>query len=229
MGSWFLPESPRWQIAQNRHAEAREFIIKHHANGDANHPVVAIEMQEIEASLAQTRGRSFWAYFDLRSLFKSRARLYRLMLVVAMAWFGQFSGNNVVSYYLPIMVENVGITSTSLVLLLNAFYAITGWIAATIGGMSILLWISSSAPLETTADKELMQLVSMILQVDARCSWAPAWACLYHWPSLPPRQRNMNAPATFRLAQLALHSYSFLGLSLPCPLRPCSQSTLLRF
>lgn len=56
------------------------------------------------------------------------------MLAVTMAWFGQFSGNNVSSYYLPIMVENVGITSTSLTLLLNAIYAITGWVAATIGG-----------------------------------------------------------------------------------------------
>ena len=51
-----------------------------------------------------------------------------------MAWFGQFSGNNVSSYYLPIMVENVGITELELVLLLNAMYAVSGWIAATIGG-----------------------------------------------------------------------------------------------
>ena len=100
---------------------------------------MAIEMHEIEASLEQVQGRSAWACFDLRSLFKSRARLYRLMLAIAMAWFGQFSGNNVSSYYLPMMVENVGITSTSLTLLLNAIYAITGWVAATIGGMKILL------------------------------------------------------------------------------------------
>lgn len=135
LGSWWLPESPRWQVAQGEHHAARAFIIKHHANGDASHPIVEIEMQEIEQSLADSRGRSVWAYFDLRSLFKSRARLYRIMLVVAMAWFGQFSGNNVVSYYLPMMVENVGITSTNMVLLLNAIYAVTGWIAATIGGM----------------------------------------------------------------------------------------------
>ncbi|KAL3487615.1 putative transporter [Aspergillus germanicus] len=133
LGSWFLPESPRWQIAQGKHEEARQFIIKHHANGHADHPIVAIEMQEIEDSLAEVRSRSAWACFDLRSLFKSRARLYRVMLVITMGWFGQFSGNNVVSYYLPIMVENVGITETNMVLLLNAIYAVTGWIAATVG------------------------------------------------------------------------------------------------
>jgi MFS family permease len=140
LGSWFLPESPRWQIAQGKQEEAREFIVKHHANGDADHPIVAIEMQEIEESLAEVRSRSAWACFDLRSLFKSRARLYRVMLVITMGWFGQFSGNNVVSYYLPIMVENVGITETNMVLLLNAIYAVTGWIAATAGGKTPLAY-----------------------------------------------------------------------------------------
>jgi MFS family permease len=135
LGSFLLPESPRWQIAQGKYDKARQFIIKHHANGDANHPIVAIEMQEIEESLVEVRSRSAFTYFDVQSLFKSRARLYRLMLVVAMGWFGQFSGNNVVSYYLPIMVKNVGIISTNMVLLLNAIYAVTGWVAATCGGM----------------------------------------------------------------------------------------------
>jgi MFS family permease len=133
-GIFLVPESPRWLVAQNQIEKARDFIVTHHANGDETHPIVAIEMHEIEQSLAEVQGRSAWACFDIRSLFKSRARLYRVMLVISMAWFGQFSGNNVASYYLPMMIKNVGITETNMALLLNAIYAVTGWVAATCGG-----------------------------------------------------------------------------------------------
>lgn len=50
-----------------------------------------------------------------------------------MSWFGQFSGNNIASYYLPLLIANVGVTDESTVLLLNAIYQLTGWIAAASG------------------------------------------------------------------------------------------------
>ena len=43
------------------------------------------------------------------------------------------SGNNVISYYLPLLIAQVGITDPNTQLLLNAIYAVTGWIAATAG------------------------------------------------------------------------------------------------
>jgi hypothetical protein len=36
---------------------------------------------------------SWRTFFDLRVLFKSRSRRYRIMLNIAFSWFGQFSGN----------------------------------------------------------------------------------------------------------------------------------------
>jgi MFS family permease len=113
--------------------EARHIITYYHANGDANHPICDMEMNEISQSLEAEGMTTFRTFFDLRVLVKSRSRAYRLMLCMAMAWFGQFSGNNIASYYLPIMLKNVGITSVDTQLLLNIIYALTGWIAASSG------------------------------------------------------------------------------------------------
>lgn len=120
-------------VGKGRHEEARAIIIEYHANGDASHPLVNLETSEIEEALKSQSLTSVRQFFDIRVLFNTANRRYRLMCCVAMAWFGQFSGNNIASYYLPIMIANVGITDTSTKLLLNAIYALTGWIFATGG------------------------------------------------------------------------------------------------
>lgn len=89
----FFPESPRWLIGKDRHEEAREFLVKHHANGDPDHPLVALEMAEMIDSLRREPVTNWRNFFDLTVLFKTRARRYRTMLNMTFAWFGQFSGN----------------------------------------------------------------------------------------------------------------------------------------
>lgn len=131
---YFIPESPRWLVAKGQREKARVFLVKHHANGEENHPIVALELKEIEESLKKGGIRAARDYFNLKALIKSRPRRYRIGVVVAWSWFMQFSGNNVSSYYLPYMVKEVGITSVPTAQLLNGIYAITGWIAASIGG-----------------------------------------------------------------------------------------------
>lgn len=55
-------------------------------------------MVEMTQSL-ESAGMTTWkTIFDIRALFNTRARRYRLALCIAFSWFGQFSGNNVVSY-----------------------------------------------------------------------------------------------------------------------------------
>ena len=43
---WFLPESPRWLVANSRDAEALAFLTRFHGNGDSQNPVVALEWYE---------------------------------------------------------------------------------------------------------------------------------------------------------------------------------------
>ncbi|KAJ6259708.1 Lactose permease [Drechslerella dactyloides] len=133
-GIMFVPESPRWLIANNHVEEARRIIVRFHANGDASHPIVDLEMSEMVEDLRASGGlMTVASYFDISGLFRTKGRRYRIFILVCMSWFGQFSGNNIMSYYLPQMVTDVGITSTDTKLILNGVYAIVGWIAAASG------------------------------------------------------------------------------------------------
>ena len=122
-----------WLVAADRHEEARAFFVKHHANGDTSHPIVELEMKEVVQSLHECELLSWKNFFDIRDLVRTRERRYRTALNFAFSWFGQFSGNNIISYYLPLLVAQVGITDPNTQLLLNAIYAITGWLAAIAG------------------------------------------------------------------------------------------------
>lgn len=97
----FFPESPRWLVGKDRYDEARAFLVKHHANGDADHPLVALEMAEMAESLRKNPVTEWRNFFDLRVLFRTRARRYRTMLNLTFAWFGQFSGNKSVVLRTP--------------------------------------------------------------------------------------------------------------------------------
>jgi hypothetical protein len=77
-------------IAADRHEEARAFFVKHHANGDENHPIVELEMKEVIHSLQECRLLSWKNFFDIRELLNSPSRRYRTALNFAFSWFGQF-------------------------------------------------------------------------------------------------------------------------------------------
>jgi MFS family permease len=54
-------------------------------------------------------------------------------MVIGMAFFGQWSGNNVVSYFMPEMIANAGIEDTNKQLLINAINPIFSMLAAIYG------------------------------------------------------------------------------------------------
>ncbi|KAI1325020.1 general substrate transporter [Xylariaceae sp. FL0255] len=129
----FFPESPRYLILNDRHEEARAFIVKYHTNGDPDHPLVELQMKEMIENVQGISRGSWKDLFDLHVLVESRSSRYRLMLNVIWSWFAQFSGNNIISYYLPTMLAAVGITSTNTKLELNIVYAVVGWVFSTFG------------------------------------------------------------------------------------------------
>jgi hypothetical protein len=50
---WFIPESPRFHMANGREEEALAFLIKYHSNGDPNSRLVRLEIEEMRQGIKQ--------------------------------------------------------------------------------------------------------------------------------------------------------------------------------
>lgn len=134
----FLPETPRWLIANDRHEEALDTMAKYHGEGSRYNPIVELEYKEMVEDISVTGSDKRW--WDFRDLFNCREQLYRTMLVVSMAFFSQWSGNGPVSYYYPTMLQGAGITSNHTRLLLNGMQNVVSLLGAVFGAMYTDKW-----------------------------------------------------------------------------------------
>ncbi|KAG8743615.1 hypothetical protein FRC10_011678 [Ceratobasidium sp. 414] len=88
---WFLPESPRWLMANSRDEEARAFLVRYHGGGDPNSPLVELEWNEFKQGIEIDGSDKRW--WDYSGLFRDSASRWRSFMVLLMGVFGQFSGN----------------------------------------------------------------------------------------------------------------------------------------
>lgn len=133
-----LYQSPRWLIAQDRHEEALEVMAKYHGEGDRSSPIVQLEYREMLEDISLTGSDKRW--WDYRELLNSPEVRYRSMLVIAMAFFGQWSGNGPVSYYYPQMLAGAGISSNHTQLLLQGLQNVVSFIGAVTGAIFTDKW-----------------------------------------------------------------------------------------
>ncbi|KAJ1534925.1 hypothetical protein HK405_015902, partial [Cladochytrium tenue] len=120
--------------------------------GDPDSEIVREEYAEILADAEKSKHENV---LDFRSLFVDRANTYRTLLLSAAAIFGQMSGNAVISYFMPIMLDQAGISDTHTQLLLNAINSLVSFAAALtgaslvdrLGRRPLLIWATLGAML----------------------------------------------------------------------------------
>ncbi|KAJ5652988.1 hypothetical protein N7507_010414 [Penicillium longicatenatum] len=132
LGVWFLPESPRFLIAKGRQEEAKAMLTKYHANGDADSAFVSLEFMQMRAVIeSEVSKNSGWS-----SLVKTPGNRRRMLLILFLGLFSQWSGNGLVSYYLAKVLDTVGVTSASTQNIINGCLMIFNWITATLSSIA---------------------------------------------------------------------------------------------
>ncbi|KAK5129161.1 hypothetical protein LTR08_003802 [Meristemomyces frigidus] len=124
---WFVPESPRWMVAHGQVEKAHQTLANVHANGNLDDEVVLLEIQEIRDTikLEQEYEGNGWA-----QLWSTRGNRRRLMILLALGLFSQWSGNGLASYYLNLVLKSIGILNPNTQLVINGCLQILNFIVA---------------------------------------------------------------------------------------------------
>ncbi|KAM3480096.1 hypothetical protein MY8738_005153 [Beauveria namnaoensis] len=131
----FFPESPRWLYAHGREHESRAFLTKYHGDGNPQHVLVRVQIQEYSQVISRHGSDKKW--WDYSDLYKNRAARWRMLNALIPSVWGQCSGNAVVSYYLPAMLMTTGMTRSDQILNINLGYTAISAVASYVGASLI--------------------------------------------------------------------------------------------
>jgi hypothetical protein len=102
-----VPESPRCLTSKARKEDVYAVLVKYHANGTIDDPLVRLEFEEIiqvfdeEKEIAKSTG--------FAEFFQTKGNRHRLLTCVLVGFFTQWAGNGEVGYYLAPVLTTIGI------------------------------------------------------------------------------------------------------------------------
>ena len=134
-GYLIAPESPRWLASKGRLEDARAFLVKYHAGGDEQSPLVEFELEEISQTLALER--EFKQTTSYADMLRTKGNRRRTLISVSLGVFAQWNGVGIVSYYLAPVLKAVGITSVTDQTMISGFLQLWNLIIAVAAAFSV--------------------------------------------------------------------------------------------
>ncbi|RAK88553.1 general substrate transporter [Aspergillus costaricaensis CBS 115574] len=146
---YWVPESPRWLVAQNKIEEATDILKRYHAGqeepDEEPSPLVAMEVAEITIAIELEKSieGSRWS-----ALMATPGNRKRIIIAICVGTFAQWNGIAVVSYFLTLVLNSVGITSSYTQTSINGFLQLFNFAAAfmaaflvdRLGRRTLFLW-----------------------------------------------------------------------------------------
>ncbi|KAH7398620.1 general substrate transporter [Phaeosphaeria sp. MPI-PUGE-AT-0046c] len=136
--AWALPESPRYLVAKGQTEKARALLIKYHAAGDTTSPLVKLEMLQIEEAIRAEQNSENQGIGGLIRMLRKPANRRRIQVVFILTIAAQWSGNTVLSYYLGLVLQQIGITDPTQQSLINGGLQIFNMLSAIFCGAMLV-------------------------------------------------------------------------------------------